>query len=219
MATRRSGRANKRGRIITVDFTNVEDQKVVDEGDYPCEVVEIIQKEGDKAEYLAWRFKVVGGKFDGVTVYNNTSLSDQSLWNLRQLLECMKMEVEKKVEEIDLDELIGEKVGLTIINDDSYDGKPRNKVTGYYELGAEKEEEEEEKPARKARRDGKDEKPARKGKKLEALDSSDVAEMDEGELEDVVDKYELDVDLDDFKTTRRKANAVIDALESGGHLA
>ena len=226
---RRSSSSRKKSRIITVDFSNVEDsQKLVAEGEYICKVVDIEQKEGDKADYLAWKFEILDGDFEGSFLYTNTSLSEQSLWSLRNLMECMGFEVEKKSSDIDIDEFIDSEVGLYVAHDDSYDGRPRSKVTGYFEV---KEEKEEKKPDRKserrARGNGKEEKATttrrggkdKKEKKLEALDSADVADMDEGELEEVVDKYDLDVDLEEFKTNRRKANAVIDALESAGHLA
>src|SRR5215472_292091 len=229
---RRPSRTRK-GRVISVDFSNVEDQKVVDEGEYECQVVSVEEKEGDKAPYLSWKFEITEkGKFEGTVVYNNTSLSDQSLWNLRNLMECMGFDVPKKAMDIDLDEFADAKIGLIIVNDDSYDGKPRNKVSGYFDLEEEEapaKEKEEKAPARATRRardgDGKTEEPARatrRGKKekaLEQLDQAEVADMNESELEDVVEKYKLDIDLDEHKTLRRKANAVIDALEQADQLA
>lgn len=83
-------------------------------------------------------------------------------------------------------------------------------------------EDEDDKPAKKGGKskkdddDEEDEKPApkgKKGKKLDKLSSDDVQGMDEDELEDVIKTYGLDTDLDDFKTLRKKAAAVIDALE------
>ena len=38
--------------------------------------------------------------------------------------------------------------------------------------------------------------------------------MKADELEDVVEQYKLDIDLSTYKTDRRKANAVISALQS-----
>jgi len=37
--------------------------------------------------------------------------------------------------------------------------------------------------------------------------------MDEEELEALNEEHELEVDLDDFKTLRKKVRAVLDALE------
>jgi hypothetical protein len=90
-------------------------------------------------------------------------------------------------------------------------------------------EEEDEKPASRGRRavkeeDEEEEKPARskrgaKGKKaLPKLAAEEVQDMDEGELEEVVENYSLDVELDTLKTLRKKAAAVIDALDTAGHL-
>jgi len=54
---------------------------------------------------------------------------------------------------------------------------------------------------------------SKKSKSLPKLSSDEVMGMDEDELGEVIEKYELDVDLDDFKTLRKKAAAVVDALE------
>lgn len=91
--------------------------------------------------------------------------------------------------------------------------------------GKAKDEEEDDSPAarRKARRQaraGKDKEPDEpkgkakgKSKKLEPMTTDEVQGLDEEELQEVIDKYELEVDLDDFKTLRKKAAAVIDGLE------
>ena len=87
-------------------------------------------------------------------------------------------------------------------------------------------EEEDEKPARgrkskaKDEEEEEDEKPAKgkKSKKLPQLTADEIQGMDEDELGEVIEKYELDTDLDDFKTLRKKAAAVIDAMEDGGHI-
>lgn len=89
----------------------------------------------------------------------------------------------------------------------------------------EEDEEEEEKPSRRSRRGGDDEeeKPkgrsSRRGKKeLPKLSGEEVQDMEEDDLEGVIEEYGLDVDLDSFKTLRKKAAAVIDALDTAGHL-
>lgn len=52
-----------------------------------------------------------------------------------------------------------------------------------------------------------------KGKKAKKIAESDVKDMDEDELEKLVDKHDLDVDLDDFPKLKKKIAAVIEALE------
>lgn len=51
----------------------------------------------------------------------------------------------------------------------------------------------------------------------EAVTEDEVQEMNEDELEKVVEQFELDIDLSDYKTLRKMKNAVIDAMEEGGH--
>jgi hypothetical protein len=55
---------------------------------------------------------------------------------------------------------------------------------------------------------------AKPGKKVIKIKADEVNEMDEGELAEIIEKHELDVDLDKLATTRRKRAAVIDALET-----
>ena len=47
----------------------------------------------------------------------------------------------------------------------------------------------------------------------ETVTEEDINGMDQDQLENLVDAHELDVDLDDFKTLRKKRVAVIDAAE------
>lgn len=59
-----------------------------------------------------------------------------------------------------------------------------------------------------------DEKPAKKGKgtKPKPPSRQELEDMDADELEDVVQQFDLDVDLDDYRTLRKKIAAVIEAL-------
>lgn len=57
-----------------------------------------------------------------------------------------------------------------------------------------------------------------KGGDDEKVSADTVRDMDEDDLEELVKEHELDVDLDDFKTLKKKVNAVIDALEKADKL-
>ncbi len=80
-------------------------------------------------------------------------------------------------------------------------------------------DEEDEKPKRRGRKakdeDEENEKP-KKGKKSKKVKvaADDVNSMDEEGLTELIETHELDVDLDDHSTMKRKRSAVIDALES-----
>lgn len=91
-------------------------------------------------------------------------------------------------------------------------------------LKDEEAEDRNEKPARgrgKAKDEDDDKKaPAGKGKgKSKKYSAEDINGMDADELGELIEKHELDVDLDDHSTTKRKRSAVIDALESADLIA
>lgn len=88
-------------------------------------------------------------------------------------------------------------------DDDADDEKPAKKSK---KAAADEDDEDDDKPAPKK---------GSKSKKLPKLSADEVQGMDEDELGEVIEKYGLDTDLDDFKTLRKKAAAVIDALEDG----
>lgn len=104
------------------------------------------------------------------------------------------------------------------------------------DIGYGGEEKEEEKPSRGRRRSSKEddddeteEKPrgrssrgsrrssgkSGKGKSADVTED-EVNEMSEEELEDLIEQHDLDVDLGDFRTLRKKKAAVIDALQEAG---
>lgn len=74
---------------------------------------------------------------------------------------------------------------------------------------AEDDDEEEEQPKSKAKG---------KSKKKPGITEDELNEMNEEELEDLIEQHDLDVDLGDHKTLRKKRNAVLDALEEAGLL-
>ncbi len=80
-------------------------------------------------------------------------------------------------------------------------------------LEDEEADEEEEKKDTKKKAGAKDDKKAGK-KKAKKVAASDVEDMDEDELQAVIDEHDLEVDLDDSKTLRKKVRAVLDALEA-----
>lgn len=85
------------------------------------------------------------------------------------------------------------------------------------------EDEPEPEPAPKARRGKAAAEPAAKAKtskkaKKTSWTEEELAEMSEEELEEVIEAAEVEVDLSEFKTLRKKRGAVQDALEEAGLL-
>lgn len=214
----RRQRASK-SNVVTVDFKGVEGKRqVIPEGDYTFRVEEVTKDMGDKGEYLSWVFVVEEGDRKGAKVWYNTSLTPQSLWNLRNLLETLGVEIPDGPLDIDLTELADLAVGGTVVHEE-WQGKDRARIADFFAVDEEPEAEATTAASTKDK-DKADAKSAKsaKGNSLEKIKEEDVGEMDEDELADVVKKYKLDIDLDEHKTLRRKANIVIDKLEAANHL-
>ena len=107
-------------------------------------------------------------------------------------------------------------------DDDDEEEKPRGKRRSKDDDNGEEEEEEEKPRSRRRSKDDDEEedKPARgKGKKKADLTQEEIRDMDTDELETLIEKNELDVDLSKIKTLKKQQNAVIDAASEAGLLS
>lgn len=129
MARMRDKKKAKRTSLRIPGMKDVEGKRpLVAEGEYTVEVVNVEEKEGQNAPYLSWEFKIVGGKFDGAKLYNNTSLAPQALWNLRGTLEALGLEVPDDDTDMELEDLIGKTCGVEV-GHEMYDGKKMARIT------------------------------------------------------------------------------------------
>lgn len=217
--------AKKRKRTVSVDFTGVEagGGSNVPEGQYEVKVddVEVKTSENSGNDYLAWVFTIVNPKkHKGKKLYHNNSLQPQSLWSLRGLLEQLGVEVPDEPIDLDLDDLIDRTIGVEVQHED-YNGKPKPRIVDFFDFDEGGTEEtsdepvEEEAPKKKSKKERREE----KKKKAVTMTEDEVLEKDEDELQELIEEHELDVDLGDFNTLRRKRAAVIEALSEKGLLA
>lgn len=147
-------RKSRKAVGISVDFSETETNLTIEEGPYLLEVedVEVKTSENSGADYLAFTFKVVDGKFKGKKVWHNCSLQPQALFNLRGLLEALGYEVPQGPMELDPADLIGEQCGAEVVHE-VYQGKKKARVAEFFspaELGEEEEEELDEEEAEEA---------------------------------------------------------------------
>lgn len=144
MARSSKAKKGKKGNSISVDLSEVESKTIVPDGDYLLTVKEVTQEEGqDSGEaYLKWVLQIEGG---GV-VYENTSLSEAALWRLRGMLESLGMEIPDDKFDLDLEDLVGEECGGTIVSE-VYNQKKKNIVVETFpasQIGEDDEEDDEE---------------------------------------------------------------------------
>lgn len=146
-ASSRRPAAKKNG--YTVDLSGVEGRINFTEGDHLLEVEEVTVEGGPKGDYFNWKFKAAeDDESEGAIVYNNTSLSEASLWNLRTLLEALGVEIPDGPMDLDFDELVGLQV-MGSIELETYEGKKRPRLVDFWEA-----EEAPAEPAPKAGRKG-----------------------------------------------------------------
>jgi hypothetical protein len=214
----------KKSNVISLDFEGVESGGggfKIPEGEYLMKVIKVEDTESDAGNSMfKWTFegqekKAKGKKFYLYTVYD----PPDSLWKLKSLLEALGTEVPDGALDLDLDEMVDlELIGQ--VGDEEYQGKTTSKLQDFSPVdgdgdGGEEEVDEDEKPAKGAK------KVAKKGKtkELEAVSADEVKGMDDDDMQELVEKYELDVDLSEHKTPRRKASAIVAALEEKELLA
>lgn len=192
MARTRKGK--KSATAVKVDFTGVESSGNVAEGRQALEVVECEVKTSENTgnDYINWKFKAKGG-----TVYHTTSLQPQALWNLRNVLEAMGMEVPEGALELDLSEFPGMELGAEIEHE-KYQGKKKPVIIDVFPLNELDEEESEE--------EGEEEEEA------EELTADDLLEMDKDDLEELAEEEGIKVPAKHGKTQKKLAEFLIDKL-------
>jgi hypothetical protein len=89
--------------------------------------VKVDVAEGQKAKYLKWELVIGVGDYKGSKLFMNTSLSPNSLWNLRNTLVACGLQVPKSVMQLDTDKLPGNIIGVTV-GHETYENKERAKV-------------------------------------------------------------------------------------------
>jgi DNA mismatch repair ATPase MutL len=184
----------KKGKknTLKIDFSNVESGGKCPDGQFKATVKEITTETSDSsgADYL----KVKLEASNDATLYTNLSLQPQALWKMRDFLEACGRDVPKKAVDIDLDDIVGDELGV-IVENEVYQGKRRPNVTGFMladevdESENEEEEEEEEEEAPKAKGKKKEEKaPAKSSKKTSKKEEEEEEESEEEEEEEEAPK-------------------------------
>lgn len=223
----------KKSRVVSLDFTDVPEGGGggfrIPEGDYRMKVKEVEDTESDAGNSMfKWTFEGLEGKSKGKLFYLYTVYDPpDSLWKLRSLLDALGQDVPEGPLELDLDEMVDLEI-IGTVGDEEYKNKMTSKLQDFSSVDNGDDDDEEEKPKGKKKAGKKDEeedeedeeeekpkKGAKKGKKkaLEAVSAEEVKAMDDDEMGELVEKYELEVDLSEHKTPRRKASAIIAALE------
>jgi len=106
---------------MKVDFTDTNDVIAIPESTYECAVFEIKKVSGKESgsgkPYLKWTFKVMEeGECKGRLLWLNTSLQNQALWRLKQILERLRgVKIPKSVFDFNPKDIIGVKCRVIVV--------------------------------------------------------------------------------------------------------
>lgn len=178
----RASRNAKAKTSVKVDFTGVEASGNHPEGRFLFTVEgvpEIKTSDNSGNDYINWKLKSSMGM-----VWHMTSLAPQALFNLRNVLESLGLEVEQSAMDLDLTELEGLTCGGEVEHE-VYGGKKRARLIDIFpESELEEQEEGEEKPK------------GGKGKKVEEeeeeLTYADLADASKEELLEIAKDNEVE---------------------------
>lgn len=205
--------ARNRRNSITVDLSEYDPEGPdfgsgaggfhIPEGEYAMECTSVEKKVSkNDSDMLEWIFTGTEGKAKGKKFYLYTVFTDfQKMGNT---LAACGQEFDQSEFTFSPDDLEGAEV-VGIVIDDKYQGEKRSKLQRV--MAAEEEE--------KPKRNNKDRRSAKKVK----MSEDEVKELDEDDLEELVQKYDLDVDLSKAKTHPRKIKAVIAAMSENDLIA
>ena len=221
-------KTKKSKNVVTINWEEEEGGKFLSNpGEYVVKAISAESNEDDEGRtYIKWTFEVTKGKGKGATISTNTYITPKALWKLRELLECMGMEIGNSIQDLDLDEAIEEGSEFVI---EVEEGNERADGKGYYmqvsdfmaledyeeaseatetkeedEDVEDDEEAEEEEPATKSsKKSKKDNSKEGKSKKAKQVDEDELLDQ----MEEEIDELGLDIDLDDYDTFAEKKKA------------
>ena len=182
---------------IKIEWNKAEGGKFLkDAGEYIVKLTDYETGESDSGTpYIRWSVKVTQGPQTGATAKFATSLSYKSLWKLEDFLNAIAYPIQRgSVQDLDLDDVLKKAKEFAV---EFTEGNERADGKGYY-LQAE------DFMALDAYKEATKEQPKedRSEPAPEKKDSMD-------ELEELIDTYDLDIDLEDYDTYD-EAKAAID---------
>ena len=105
-----------------VDFSGVSDSGSITPGNHPVKVAAITKEAGKDYPYLKWDLVITSGPCKGLHINHITSLDPKALFNLRNTLISLGLNVPKSALTFDTDALVGRAMGIEVFLKKSEDG-------------------------------------------------------------------------------------------------
>lgn len=214
---------------VRVNFKDVESRRTPPEADYILEILEANSGDSSKGNaQIEFVLEIAKGEYKGTKLWFYCPLDEKSLWKLHAFLTALGEDVPQDDFDIDLPELIGKQV-VGVLTHETFQGRKRARMTDFDSVenysGKDTEDKSDGKKSKKDKKADKgisdkelikELKKSKKDKasKVKKYDADDIKGMTDKELKKLIKEHDLDVDLADFKTLKKQAAAVIDALET-----
>lgn len=204
---------------IEVDMRGVSSRGICPEGIHKVKVQKVTREISERSAkpYLAWELRTSGG----YTLYHNTSLQPQALFNLKNVLLALGYDVPDAVLRLDLRDLKGREAYVEVMHE-VYEGKKRAKIVQFLgpdeveEEGLEDEEDiEEELEEVEEEEDEEEVEEAEEEEEDEDDGDEEDEDLDDMSLEELLDyAEENDIDLTHLsKKDRKKRSTVLKAIK------
>ena len=196
----------RRNRTIEIDMTGVGvGGRLCPEGIHKVQVEDVTPEISASSEkpYLAWKFRTADGSY---RLYHNTSLQPQALFNLKQVLIALGVEVPNSVMKLNLDEVVGRKCYVEVEHE-MYEGKKRARIIDFLAKDAVEEfEDDEEEEAEWEAAEGEE----------EEEEEEEEDELDQVSLDELLEyAEEHDIDLTHLgKKGRKNRDKVLQAIRA-----
>lgn len=92
------------------------------------ELVEAADKGDLDGFFLAWTAEVIAGDYVRKNLWWNTSLKKKAQWNVKKMFDTAGVPYEE--DNFESTDMIGAEL-ILVVEEDSYQGKPKNNVVGY----------------------------------------------------------------------------------------
>lgn len=198
-------KVKKSKNVITINWEEEEGGKFLkNPGEYVAKVIATEQDEDDEGKsFIKWTFQVTEGKSKGATISTRTYITPKALWKLRELLECLGINIKAgSVQDLDLDEVVEEGEALVI---EVEEGNERTDGNGYYMQVSDFMSLKDYKATTPESSDEEDEEPSKPAKKSKKSKSNEEEILDQ--MEEEIDDLGLDIDLDEYDTFEEKKEA------------
>lgn len=123
-------------KLNKVNWDEVAASEEIAEGAYPARIDNVEERESKtKPGTYYWNMELtmLEEPHTGRKVWDIFSLQPRALWKLRNLCETLDIDLEGR-DDLDTEELVGQEIGVNIVPE-TYEGKIRTKITGYFKLG------------------------------------------------------------------------------------